>query len=128
ASGTIHTFQLGAVANVYSCRTDMYTLQTIYTIAMAKGLPVFVFPKFFPAAFAFATFVVVSHNNRFIVQKHTLQPAVRTGNNTYLFSKPGKHKIEYRRKNEQRNQSAHMLKWPIDDVSQQFVATNDVGQ
>src|SRR5690606_13598323 len=98
-SGTVHTFQLRTISNIYSGRANMYTLQTIYTITMSQGFPVFPFSKFLSTVFTFPTFMVVSNHYRFVVQKHALQTAIRTSNNTYLLSKPSKNKIKYSCKN-----------------------------
>jgi hypothetical protein len=78
----IDTFQLGAVADINACRTNFYTLGAINAITFGA---LFLFIEFAPR---FSTLVIVCYNNRVFVQQYTLQAAIRTNDDAYLFPEP----------------------------------------
>ena len=127
-SGTVYTFQLCPVANIYPCRTHIYTLKTIYTVAVPQSFPIFVLSELFTPVFTLAPFMVIGHYNGFIVQQHPLQSTVWASDNTYLFPEPCENEIKDRCKNQQWDHSAQVRHRTICNISDQLIATDQIGQ
>src|SRR5690606_29630903 len=64
---TVNTFQLGSVSYVNTCRANMYTQFTVYTISFACSSPVLILNYFTTSVFTFSSFMVVSNDNRFVI-------------------------------------------------------------
>ena len=94
----------------------MYTLETVYTVAMPHGLSVLILTELLTSLFALASLVVISHYDGFVVQKYPLQAPIRTGNDTYLFAEPCKNKVEYSGEDKQRNKGIKVFQWPLLDL------------
>ena len=106
----------------------MYTLETVYTVAMPHGLSVLIFAEFLTSLFTLASLVVISHYDGFVVQKYPLQAPIRTSNDTYLLTKPCKDKVEYPGEDKQRNKGIKVFQWSLFDLYQQLITTDDIGQ
>src|SRR5690606_33647977 len=72
--------------------------------------------------------MVIGYYHRLVVEQHPLQSAIGTSNDTHLFSKPGKNKIEHSGKNQQSYKSADMLCRTFLHVEQKFITSDEVGQ
>jgi hypothetical protein len=125
---TVNTFQLGAITDVYSCGAHINALEAVDTIAMAQRIPILIFSELFAAILAFPTFMIIGHNNGFIIQQNTLESSVRTGNDTDLFPEPRKNKVEHSCKNQQGYHGAQMGHWTFGDILNQSIATDQIGQ
>jgi hypothetical protein len=72
AGGTIHTFQLSSVSNIYTGGAYIDALKTIDTISFSRRFAILIFSEFRPSRLLLTSFVIVGNNNRFIIQQNAL--------------------------------------------------------
>src|SRR5690606_41071608 len=88
---TVHTLQLSSVSDIYPRRANRYTQLTVYTISVARRFSVYFLINTCSPGFFFSSFVFISYNYRFVVQKQSLYSSISTCNNTNLLPLPYKH-------------------------------------
>jgi hypothetical protein len=106
----------------------MYTLETVYAVSFAGSHPILGFLEFGPTGLFLSTLVVVGDHNGFIIQQNTLQPAVRTSNDTDLFPKPGKDEIEHGGEYHQGDEGAEVSRGSFGHIPYKLIAAYQVGQ
>src|SRR6185437_9897385 len=124
AGGTINTLQLGAFADIDPGRANINTQAAIHAVAFWRIRQIFPFKL----AAGFASFIVISDNERVLVDHYTLQPAVGAKQRTNLLAYAAVNDIKHNGKNPYAYKTNPMAGNRFHRYFYQSIAADDIGQ